>query len=79
MSCIGLASGLLGSFGGSESDAGFSLVVVYFLLVDIGIFGAKGDVVFLRCRVGFVVTVVVVVVVFTVVLKKGGKKGEFLL
>ena len=70
ISSLGLASGLLGSSGGSASHAGFSLDVVNFLLVDIGIFGAKGDVVFLQCRVGFVVAVVVVIVVFTVVFKE---------
>ena len=78
ISSLGLYSGLLGSSGGSATHAGFLLDVVNFLLVDIGIFGAKGDVVLLRCRVGFVVAVVVVVVVFTVVFKeKDEKKVSF--
>ena len=70
ISTLGLSSGLLGSLGGNASHAGFSLDVVNFLLVDIGIFGAKGDVVLLQCRVGFIVAVIVVVVVFTVVFKE---------
>ena len=60
--------------GGSATHAGFLLDVVNFLLVDIGIFGAKGDVILLQCRVGFVVAVVVVVVVFTVVFKEKDEK-----
>ena len=79
ISSLGLYSGLLGSSGGSATHAGFLLDVVNFWLVDIGIIGAKGDVILLRCRVGFVVAVVVVVVVvFTVVFKeKDEKKVSF--
>ena len=51
------------------SHAGFSLDVGNFLLVDVGVFGAKGDVIWFQCRVGFV-AVVIVAGVFVVVFEE---------
>ncbi len=47
---LGLSSQLLGSSGGSASHAGFLLEVINVLLVDLGVVGAKGDVVLLSAE-----------------------------